>query len=64
MTGILLAPEYPVESALLERFAQDFLLPDYSGIYSCATVNMLYAALLLLREIRQRNGTFPKQKHL
>ena len=64
MTGILLAPEYPVESALLERFAQDFLLPDYSGIYSCATVNMLYAALLLLREIRQRNGTLPKQKHL
>ena len=64
MTGILLAPEYPVESALLERFAQDFLLPDYSGIYSCATVNMLYAALLLLREIRQRNGPHQKQKHL
>ena len=56
MAGILLAPGHTVSPALLERFRKDFLLPDYSKTYTCSTVNMLYAALLL-------ESTFRKQTH-
>ena len=56
MTGLLLAPDYPVDDSLLTRFRQAFLLPEYSGIYTCAMINMLNAALLLLRELRRKSG--------
>lgn len=56
MAGLLLAPGHTVSPALLERFRKDFLLPDYSKTYTCSTVNMLYAALLL-------ESTFRKQTH-
>ncbi len=47
MTGILLAQDQSVDPTLQKRFLCDFLLPEYSKIYTCAIVNMLYAALLL-----------------
>ena len=47
MTGILLVPDQSVDPTLQKRFLCDFLLPEYSKIYTCAIVNMLYAALLL-----------------
>lgn len=57
MTGILLAPEYPVPQDLLERFRRAFLKPDYTQTYTCSVVNMLYAALLQLeRETDRRSA--------
>ena len=41
----------------LERFRKAFQLPDYSKTYTCSTVNMLYAALLL--ESTSRKQAYP-----
>lgn len=56
MTGILLAPDYPVSQELHTRFRNAFLIPDYTKTYTCSTVNMLYAALLQQHSFKRERG--------
>ena len=52
MAGILFAPEYAPDHTLRTRFLNDFCLPDYSRTCTCSPINMLLAALLLLKSNR------------
>ncbi|MBQ9776932.1 MAG: hypothetical protein IJW17_12965 [Lentisphaeria bacterium] len=54
MMGVLLAPERCVSADLISRFLAAFELPDYRVCTSCASVNLLYAALLALKNFREQ----------